>query len=97
MKEGFTRSTMATISYYSSEDQFWEIDNDVGGEAAESNGLAYLSARISANLVEEGGTYGCLCMQTDSKEDWVSTGAVQLSTRHLGRLRELLEGELQEP
>lgn len=66
--------------YYGTEDQFWEVDNDVGGEALDTNGAVYVGAGVSTNMVQESATYGCVCMQTGSDSDWVSTGAVQLGT-----------------
>lgn len=66
--------------YYGDEDQFWEVDNDVGGEALDSNGAVYVGAGIATNMVQESATHACVCVQTGSNESWVSTGAVQLGT-----------------
>jgi hypothetical protein len=66
--------------WYGSEDEFWEVDNDVGGEAIFTNGALYVGGGIAQNMVQESATYGCVCMQTGPDSDWVSTGAVQLGT-----------------
>lgn len=66
--------------HYGIEDQFWELGNEVGGEALDSNGAVYVGVEISTRMVEESATYGRVCMQTGSCCDWVSTGTVQLGT-----------------
>jgi hypothetical protein len=66
--------------YYGTENQFWEVDNDIGAEALDTNGGVELGAQISTHMVDNSATYQCLCVQTGSDSDWVTTGAMQLGT-----------------
>lgn len=63
--------------FYGSEQQFYDIDYNFGGQSEDDNGLAYLGASLSNNAIDSNWKRACACTQAQST--WASTGAYQLN------------------
>lgn len=70
---------MYGTNFYGDEDEWKQTDWDIGGIAAEENGLQEFAAKTTDSMVDANWWRACMCTDDEDRGERTSTGAIQLS------------------